>query len=98
MSKKSTEEPKATKPKVLKRRIDLTKRKTLSRDVAMPRWLKAIGAYFKGAGQELRQVKWPTRKATWGFTIAVITFTIATTALILALDYGFEQLFKKVIL
>lgn len=97
MSKKSEAEA-TKKPRVLKRRIDLAKGKTLGRDVRMPKWLRAIGGYFKGAVEELRLVKWPTRKATWSFTVAVITFTLATTAFILALDYGFEQLFKQVIL
>ena len=91
-------ETKGVVPKVLKRRITVTKGKTLGRDVTMPKWLRAIGGYFKGAVSELRQVKWPSRKATWSFTVAVIAFTFATSAFILALDFGFEQLFKQVIL
>lgn len=95
---KTPKEAEAKKPNALKRRVDLTKGKTLGRDVKAPRWLRAIGAYFKGAIVELRQVKWPTRRAAWSFTLAVIAFTLAMTAFILALDYGFEQLFKQVIL
>ncbi|HEU5186980.1 MAG TPA: preprotein translocase subunit SecE [Candidatus Saccharimonadales bacterium] len=98
MSKNPKEATGAKKANVLKRRIELAKGKTLGRDVRSPRWLTAIGAYFKGAVTELRQVKWPNRKATWSFTLAVIVFTLAMTAFILALDFGFEQLFKQVIL
>lgn len=98
MSKNPKEATGTKKTNVLKRRIELVKGKTLSRDVKSPLWLKAIGAYFKGAVTELRQVKWPSRKATWSFTLAVIVFTLAMTAFILALDYGFDQLFKQVIL
>jgi len=70
----------------------------LSRDVKMPKWLRAIGGYFVGSYQELRQVKWPNRRASWGLTFAVLVFTAALVVLILTLDYGFEQLFKQVIL
>lgn len=84
--------------KTLAKRVDIAKGKRLGRDVKAPRWLKAIGGYFTGSYQELRQVRWPTRRATWGFTLAVILFTAVLSALILALDYGFEQLFKQVIL
>lgn len=72
--------------------------KALGRDVKAPKWLNAIGGYFKGSVRELAQVKWPTRRATWGFTLAVIVFTVIMSGFILALDYGFEQLFKQVIL
>lgn len=87
-------------PKVSVVKKVLTKRVNIAggKDVKMPKWLRAIGGYFKGSYQELRQVRWPSRKATWGFTIAVIVFTVAMSGLILVLDFGFEQLFKKVIL
>ena len=35
-----------------------------------------IGAYFAGAWKELRQVRWPNRKATWALTGAVIVFSV----------------------
>lgn len=95
---KKPSETEGSKPKVLQRRINIGKGKNLGRDVKAPKWLRAIGGYFKGAVTELRQVKWPSRRATWGFTVAVIVFTAASSAFILALDYGFEQLFKQVIL
>lgn len=83
---------------ILRKRVDVTPSKKLSRDVKAPKWLRAIGGYFAGSYQELRQVKWPNRRASWSLTFAVILFTVALVILILALDYGFEQLFKKVIL
>src|SRR5687768_14919247 len=84
--------------KFLGKRVEVTPKKgKLSRDVKMPKWLRAFGGYFKGSYQELRQVKWPTRKSTWGLTLAVILFTLFFVIIILALDYGFDQLFKQVI-
>lgn len=86
------------KKKLLKKRFDLPVKGRLGQTVRMPKWLKAIGAYFVGSWQELREVSWPTRRATWGLTTAVIMFTLLMAIFVLALDYGFEQLFKRLIL
>ncbi len=83
---------------VLTKRIGAKTDAGLGRDVTAPKWLRAIGGYFKGSYDELRQVKWPNRRATWSLTFAVIIFTVVFVALILGLDYAFDQLFKKVIL
>jgi len=84
--------------RVLGKRVDVSKGNALGRDVKMPRWLRAIGGYFTGSWRELRQVRWPNRRATWSLTSAVIFFTVVLAAFILALDYGFEVLFKQVII
>ena len=84
--------------KLLGRRVNVPAGKVLGRDVHTPKPVKAVGGYFKGSWDELRQVKWPTRRATWAMTLAVILFTWVMAGFILALDYGFEQLFKQVIL
>lgn len=57
----------------------------------------ALGRYFKGAWQELREVRWPTRRATWGLTIAVLIFTAFFMVLILALDAGYKALFEIIL-
>ncbi|HUC96716.1 MAG TPA: preprotein translocase subunit SecE [Candidatus Saccharimonadales bacterium] len=56
-----------------------------------------VGGYLKGSWQELRQVRWPNRKATWGMTAAVIFFTGLFVALIVFLDWVFSTLFNLVI-
>ncbi len=56
-----------------------------------------IGGYFKGSWQELRQVRWPNRKATWGLTAAVLFFTLLFVAIIVGLDWVFSTLFKLII-
>lgn len=83
---------------LLSKRVEVTKRKSLSRDVKVPRWIRAIWRYLAGSWRELREVRWPTRRVTWGQTLAVIGFTVVLVAFILALDYGFEIVFKQVIL
>lgn len=59
--------------------------------------LAKIGGYFKGSWTELRQVRWPDRKSTWGLTFAVILFTAFFIVLIVLLDNGFKELFKIII-
>ena len=59
--------------------------------------LKALGAYFKGAWFELRQVHWPDRKATWGLTGAVLLFTTFFIVLILLLDMLFKYIFELIL-
>lgn len=57
----------------------------------------AIGRYFKGSWQELRQVRWPNRKQAWAMTLAVILFSLGMGALIFLLDAAFTLLFKNFI-
>jgi preprotein translocase subunit SecE len=58
---------------------------------------KAIGRYFKGAWYELRQVRWPNRRATWSLTAAVMVFTAFFAVLILLLDALFKYLFQLIL-
>lgn len=59
--------------------------------------IKAFGGYFKGAWQELRQVRWPNRKATWGMTLAVLLFTGFFIVLVILLDIAFKELFVLIL-
>ena len=56
-----------------------------------------IGGYFKGAWTELKQVRWPSRKATWGLTLAVLIFSGVLLALIVSLDLLFKYLFELIL-
>ena len=57
----------------------------------------ALGRYFKGAWFELKQVRWPTRSATWSMTLAVLVFTAIFIVLILLLDAGFNWIFEQIL-
>lgn len=59
--------------------------------------LFAIGGYFRGAWTELRLVRWPTRRATWGLTLAVIIFSGFFVVVILLLDILFKYLFELIL-
>lgn len=53
--------------------------------------------YIKGSWHELRQVRWPDRRATWKMTGALIAFTLFFVVVILLIDAGFGELFKLLI-
>lgn len=66
-------------------------------DSPIIRGLKAFGGYFKGAWVELRQVRWPTRRATWGLTLAVLIFSAFFVVIILLLDLLFKYVFELIL-
>ncbi len=53
--------------------------------------------YFVGAWRELKQVRWPDRKATWGLTMGVILYSIFFFVLVIALDAVFKYLFDLLV-
>ena len=59
--------------------------------------LRSIGGYFKGAWFELRQVRWPNRRATWSLTAAVLIFTAFFILLVVLLDILFKYLFQLIL-
>ena len=91
---------------VSKKKSDKTTTKTVVAAATAPKKSKrrsilspfaAIGAYFKGAWVELRQVRWPTRGATWSLTGAVLLFTAFFVVLVLLLDALFKYVFELII-
>ena len=71
------------------------KEKKLSNIILSP--IFAIGRYFKGSWVELKQVRWPNRRSTWGMTAAVLLFTGMFLVLIVSLDAIFNWLFNLII-
>ncbi|MCA9335127.1 preprotein translocase subunit SecE [Candidatus Saccharibacteria bacterium] len=91
---------KAVKPKKSQVPTKGTKLKKLRPSIKaprLPRFLRAFGGYFKGAWVELRQVRWPNRRATWGMTAAVLTYTAFFVIFVLLLDAGFKYLFELIL-
>lgn len=74
------------------------KKITSTSPISGPGPLVRFGGYFKGAWQELRAVRWPNRRNTWGLTLAVLGFTAFFILLILLVDAGFQWIFQQVIL
>ncbi len=59
--------------------------------------LVLLGGYFVGAWHELREVRWPNRKATWSLTIAVIGFVMFFIILISLLDIFYKYIFELIL-
>ena len=67
------------------------RRKPSAKGIARP--FVATGNYFSGAWYELKQVRWPTRRATWGLTAAVLLYTAFFIVIVILLDIVFKYLF-----
>ncbi|MBR3252898.1 preprotein translocase subunit SecE [Candidatus Saccharibacteria bacterium] len=57
----------------------------------------ALGRYLKESWQEIRQVRWPNRKATWKMVLAVLAYTALFVLFISLLDLFFTWLFSLII-
>ena len=57
----------------------------------------AIGRYFRDSWREIRQVRWPSRKATWKMVLAVFIYSAIFLAFILLLDSLFTFLFNLIL-
>ncbi len=53
-----------------------------------------FGRYIRDSWREIRQVRWPNRKATWKMVLAVIGYCIIFMAFLLVLDLFFTWLFN----
>lgn len=93
VSKKASKAPKKTNKVTASAKAVSTTSSTESKKNVFAR----IGGYFKGAWVELKQVRWPTRKATWSLTLAVLLFSAFFVVLILLLDALFQFVFQTII-
>lgn len=57
----------------------------------------ALGRYLRDSWRELRQVRWPNRKATWKMVLAVLIYTALFVLLITLLDMFFTWLFSLIL-
>ena len=93
-SKKQAAKKPAVKPAAATK-TQKTRKKPSAKGFARP--FVAIGQYFAGSWYELKQVRWPTRKATWSLTLAVLMYSAFFTVLVLALDAVFKLIFDLII-
>jgi len=57
----------------------------------------ALGRYIRDSYREVRQVRWPDRKATWKMTLSVIFYVILIALIIMLLDAFFTFVFNKLL-
>ena len=56
-----------------------------------------LGRYIRDSWRELRQVRWPNRKATWKMVLAVLVYTALFVVLISLLDLFFTWVFNLIL-
>lgn len=57
----------------------------------------AFFRYLRDSWREIRQVRWPNRKATWKMVLAVLVYTALFIILISLLDLFFTWLFSLIL-
>jgi preprotein translocase subunit SecE len=60
--------------------------------------VRFIPKFFREAWAEVKQVTWPSRRETLKLALAVFIFALVFGGLIWVVDYGLENLFRKVLL
>ncbi len=71
--------------------------KTSKKPFILFRPFVALGRYLKNSWLELRQVRWPNRKATWKMVLAVFVYTFIFGGFLLLLDVLFDLIFTKLL-
>ena len=104
---KESKEPKKSEPKEIiepkkPEKLKESKRKKEKKDKTKKPFILfrpfvALGRYIKNSWLELRQVRWPNRKATWKMVLAVVVYTFIFGAFLLLLDIIFDLIFSKLI-
>lgn len=59
--------------------------------------LTAPFRYLRDSWREIRQVRWPNRKATWKMVLAIFVYAALFVALIMLLDVFFTWLFNLIL-
>ena len=57
----------------------------------------ALGHYLRDSWREIRQVRWPNRKATWKMVAAVLVYTALFVVILTLLDMLFSFVFNKIL-
>ncbi|MBQ3310356.1 preprotein translocase subunit SecE [Candidatus Saccharibacteria bacterium] len=105
-TEKEAEKPASKKAAPVKQPSKKVKQKTPKKP--MPKWLKIItwpfrmvakpfimlGRYIRDSWREIRQVRWPSRSATWKMVLAVFIYAGFFIILIMLLDAFFTWLFN----
>lgn len=73
------------------------KLKTNKKGFILFRPFVALYNYLRDSWHEIRQVRWPNRKATWKMVLAVLTYTALFIVLIVLLDLFLTWLFNLIL-
>ena len=90
---KKTEKAKADKVRKAEKAEKKAAKKNEKKPFILIRPFVALFRYLHDSWLELRQVRWPNRKATWKMVLAVIVYTLLFMLVIGLLDLFFGWLF-----
>jgi len=94
---RSAEQAKKAQAKSDKKSLANPAEKPLGEVFLLARPFVAIGRYFRDSWRELRQVRWPSRKAAWKLTFAVLVYCAVLMAFILVIDLIFTLIFETIL-
>ncbi len=94
---KKSEKSKRAKIKKAEKEIGKSKKKSEKKPFILFRPFVALYRYLRNSWMELRQVRWPNRKATWKMVLAVMVYTLLFVVIISLLDLFFSWLFNLIL-
>lgn len=86
-----------TKRAEVKKAIKAEKTESSKKTFILFRPFVAFFRYLRDSWREIRQVRWPNRKATWKMVLAVLVYTALFIIIISLLDLFFTWLFSLII-
>ncbi len=93
---KKTEKSKSSKIKKLEKTA-VSEKGNEKKPFILIRPVVYLGRYLRDSWRELRQVRWPNRKATWKMVLAVFVYTAIFVIFISLLDLFFTWLFGLIL-
>ena len=93
---KKSEKAKRKDQKAAEKKVAVDK-KTEKKPFILFRPFVYLGRYIRDSWRELRQVRWPNRKATWKMVLAVLIYTAIFVIFISLLDLFFTWLFNLIL-
>ena len=85
------------KSKALKKAEKSLDKKSEKKPFILVRPVVYLWRYLRDSWKELRQVRWPNRKATWKMVLAVLIYTAIFVIFISLLDLFFTWLFNLIL-
>ena len=94
---KKSDKIKREKIKKAEKAIGASKKNKEKKPFILFRPFVALFKYLHNSWLELRQVRWPNRKATWKMVLAVLIYTALFVLIISLLDLFFGWLFNLIL-
>ncbi|MDO4889276.1 MAG: preprotein translocase subunit SecE [Candidatus Saccharibacteria bacterium] len=95
--KKAAEKERKSVKKAEKRKEKIEDREAQGGKKGIGHVLTAPFRYLRDSWREIRQVRWPNRKATWKMVLAIFVYSALFIALIMLLDVFFTWLFNLIL-